>query len=154
MTRTLIAVLAVLALVIPLALAQAAEDKQPSAFLSPEDVVRIQMEALGNNDEPYANRGIEISFRFASPGNKRFTGPIDRFIAMVHGPVFAPMLNHKSAEYENLRVVGGRAQVDVVLLIEDDRYVGYRFGLSRQDEPSCDACWMTDSVVPFEVTGT
>ena len=127
---------------------------QPHASLPPETVVRIQMEALGNNDEPYADRGIEITWHFASPDNKIFTGPLDRFKAMIHGAVFEPMLNHKSVEYENLRMDGPRAEIDVIVLTRGNRYVGYRFGLSRHNTPACDACWMTDSVVPFKVTAS
>lgn len=160
MTRRLAwirAVIATVALLIgsaPLAptLSQALQDKQPNASLSPEAVVRIQMEALGRNDEPYADRGIEITWRFASPGNKVLTGPLERFKTMVRGPVYAPMLNYKSVKYENLQMLGARAQVDVIVRSRENRYFGYRFGLSRQDDPACDGCWMTDSVVPFEVT--
>ena len=135
-----------------LALSQGLEPLRAHPSLSPEMVVRIQIEALGNNDEPHADRGIEITWRFASPDNKVFTGPLERFIAMVHGPAYAPMLNHKSVEYENLVIDGEQAQLDVVVLTSDNRYVGYRFRLSRQKDPSCKGCWMTDSVLPFEVT--
>ena len=38
------------------------------------------------------------------------------------------------------------------MLTRENRYVGYRFGLSRQESRACDGCWMTDSVVPFEVS--
>ena len=151
------AVIAVLALLVVSAalapaLAQTSDGKQPDASLSPESVVRIQMEALGMNDEPYADRGIEITFRFASPRNKAFTGPLERFRTMIRGPVFAPMLNHKSVAYENLQIDGGRAQVDVIVLTREYGYIGYRFGLSQYNVPACEGCWMTDSVVPFEVT--
>src|SRR4051812_33213541 len=69
----------------------------PSPDLAPQDVVKTVMDALRNNDEK--DTGIRITFSFASPGNREFTGPIDRFIAMVKDPAYAPMLNHKSAEY-------------------------------------------------------
>ena len=63
---------------------------EPDPSLSPRDVVSIQIEALKNNDIPYKDRGIEVTFNFASPTNKRMTGPIERFKAMVHGPVYGP----------------------------------------------------------------
>ena len=56
---------------------------EPDPSLSPRDVVSIQIEALRNNDTPYENRGIEVAFNFASPTNKRITGPIERFAVMV-----------------------------------------------------------------------
>ena len=55
----------------------------PSPDLSPEDVVRIQVEALQRNDEPSPDAGIEAAFRFASPSNRRATGPLGRFSEMV-----------------------------------------------------------------------
>ncbi len=157
MTRSTAVVGALLALLVafaPLGPALSQEARTlPHASLAPEMVVRIQMEALGKNDEPHADRGIEITWRFASPDNKRFTGPLDRFKALIHGVAFEPMLTHISAEYENLRIDGPRAALDVIVLTRENRYQGYRFGLSRQTSPACDGCWMTDSVVPFEVTG-
>ena len=54
---------------------------KPDPSLSPQDVVSIQIEALRNNDTPYENRGIEVTFNFASPANKRITGPLERFTA-------------------------------------------------------------------------
>jgi len=42
---------------------------RPSVELEPQDVVKIVAEALSNNDEPYANAGIETTFSFASPAN-------------------------------------------------------------------------------------
>ena len=40
---------------------------EPDPSLSPQDVVSIQIEALRNNDTPYEDRGIEVTFNFASP---------------------------------------------------------------------------------------
>ena len=63
---------------------------EPHPALSPRDVVRIQIEALRKNDTPYENRGIEVTFNFASPANKRMTGPLERFKVMVHNPIYEP----------------------------------------------------------------
>ena len=54
-----------------------AEDLVPDPALTPEQVVRIQLEALRNNDA--GDRGIAVAFRFASPGNRQNTGPLPRF---------------------------------------------------------------------------
>ena len=56
---------------------------EPDPSLSPQDVVSIQIEALRNNDIPYADRGIEVTFNFTSPANKRVTGPLERFKEIV-----------------------------------------------------------------------
>ena len=127
------------------------DDAQPDPSLSPEEVVRIQVGALGENDNPTFDRGAEITFRFASPANKVLTGPIARFKIMVHSPNYEPMIDHRSARYENLVVDGDNAAIDVIVLSKDNAFLGYRFTLSRQRGGGCAGCWMTDSVVPFSV---
>ncbi len=124
---------------------------EPDPSLSPQDVVSIQIEALRNNDTPYEDRGIEVTFNFASPTNKRMTGPLERFKVMVRNPVYGPMINHRGAEYENVRVEGDFAQVDVILQSKDGQYLGYRFMLSRQHGNEYEGSWMTDAVYQFDV---
>ncbi len=124
---------------------------EPDPSLSPQDVVSIQIEALGNNDTPYENRGIEVTFNFASPANKRMTGPLERFKVMVRNPTYGPMIDHRSAKYENLVVEGESARIDVILISKENEYLGYRFFLSRQQGNEYEGSWMTDAVIPFDI---
>lgn len=117
---------------------------EPDPALSPEEVVKIQMEALKYNDE--TDKGIEITFRFASPGNKRFTGPLTRFTRMIKNDLYSPMLNHQSARYGTLERTGNYAAQRVTVIDSTGRAVIYVFALSKQDTPSCAGCWMTDGV--------
>ncbi len=123
----------------------------PDPSLSPEDVVSIQIEALQHNDTPHEDRGIEVTFNFASPTNKRVTGPLERFKVMVRSPVYGPMIDHRGAQYENVRVEGDLALVDVILLSNDGQDHGYRFRLSRQHGNEYEGSWMTDSVSRFNI---
>ncbi len=123
----------------------------PDPSLSPEDVVSIQIEALQHNDTPYEDRGIEVTFNFASPTNKRVTGPLERFKVMVRSPVYGPMIDHRGAQYENVRVEGDLALVDVILLSNDGQYHGYRFRLSRQHGNQYEGSWMIDAVSRFSI---
>lgn len=125
----------------------------PNRNLSPADVVRIQIRALGRNDMPHENAGIEIAFRFASPRNKLVTGPLPRFIQLVSNPVYRAMLDHRQAKYGPLQIEGVKATQPVILIASDGQRVGYLFTLSRQDGGACDGCWMTDGVMRFEVHG-
>lgn len=125
----------------------AAPELQPDPTYSPEEVVRIQTEALGNNDTPYADAGIEITFRFASPQNKLATGPLSHFVAIVRSPAYALMINHASAKFGSAHVEGDVAQVPVVLTAPNGDQAGYVFRLSRQSEAPYEQCWMTDGVV-------
>jgi hypothetical protein len=119
-------------------------DLQPDPELSPEEVVRIQVEALQNNDA--ADTGIEITFRFASPANKKATGPLFRFTQLVKNPVYRPMLNHKLAEYGPMEQDGDKATQQVTIVEQDGSATVYLFSLSRQSEPPCLGCWLTDRV--------
>ena len=124
---------------------------EPDPSLAPQDVVSIQIEALGNNDAPYKDRGLEVTFNFASPSNKRMTGPLARFKVLVRNPTYGPMIDHRGAKFENLVVEDDSAQIDVILLSQEGVYLGYRFFLSRQRGNEHEGSWMTDAVVPFDI---
>ncbi len=79
------------------------------------------------------------------------TGQLERFKAMVRNPVYGPMIDHRSAEYENVRVEGDLAQVDVILESKDGQYLGYRFELSRQHDNEFEGSWMTSAVSRFNI---
>ncbi len=70
---------------------------------------------------------------------------------MVHNPAYRPMLNHRGARYGKLKREGSHASQTVILKTRDDGRVGYLFQLSRQTEAPYQDCWMTDSVIRFEV---
>ena len=125
------------------------EELQPSPDLSPEEVVKIQVEALQHNDDD--DTGIEVTFRFASPANKQVTGPLMRFIHMVKNPAYRPMLNHKLAEYGSMEIDGDTASQRVTIIEPNGDATVYLFILSRQSEPPCQGCWMTDSVTVVPV---
>ncbi len=124
---------------------------EPDPSLAPQDVVSIQIEALGNNDAPYKDRGLEVTFNFASPANKRMTGPLARFKVMVRNPAYGPMIDHRGAKFENLVVEDDSARIDVILKSQEGVYLGYRFFLSRQHGNAYEGSWMTDAVVPFDI---
>ena len=126
-------------------------DATPSPALAPADVVQIVVEALGVNDQPYANAGAEVAFRFSSPDNRRTTGPLEKFIELVHNPVYSPVLNHIHARYGAIKVTENQASVPVIIVSQDAERHGYMFTLKRQIGGEFDKCWMTDSVLPFEI---
>jgi len=67
---------------------------KPNPNFNPIEVVSIQLEALKNNDTPYKNAGIEQTWEFAHPSNRKFTGPLDNFIIMMNSKAYSIMLNH------------------------------------------------------------
>lgn len=123
----------------------------PSADYSPRQVVRLVVEALARNDVPHADAGIAAVFRFASPANRRITGPLGRFTRMLHGQTYGPMLDHLAAAYGVLRIDGRYAVQPVIITTADGERAGYVFELSRQTRPPYAGVWMTDAVRRFEV---
>ena len=122
----------------------------PRPGLSPEEVIRIQLEALRHNDEN--DRGIEVAFRFASPANRANTGPLSRFIRMIKQGPYALMLDFRTARYGELELWGGRARQRVTLTSPRAR-ISYWFHLSRQTGAPCAGCWLTDAVYVERVEG-
>lgn len=121
----------------------------PHPDLTPRQVVVAQLEALQRNDDR-TDAGIATTFGFASEANRRATGPVARFAAMLRSTAYRPMLNHSSAQFGPTQVEGDVARTQVVLLGGDGRLVAYDFTLSR--DPAT-GCWLTDSVLlaPVEV---
>jgi hypothetical protein len=145
------ACLALAALVFAAAQAGPAPVPAPAARLGPADAVRLQLEALAHNDEPFPGAGIQATWAFASPANRAATGPLPHFRAMFEGRLYGPMVDHVAARYSAARRVGEHALVGVVLTASDGRERGYLFQLSRQDTEACRGCWMTDAVMPVPV---
>jgi hypothetical protein len=116
----------------------------PNTRLNPDQVVRIQLEALRTNDEN--DRGIEITFRFASPANKRSTGPLERFARMIKTTPYSWMINYHHVQFDPVIIEETRAVQRVTIIGEDYTTVSYIFHLSKQTEGSCRGCWMTDAV--------
>ena len=125
------------------------ENAYPEPELKPNDVVRLQLLAMQQNDD--SDFGIEVTFRFASPSNKIQTGPLKRFIRLVRNPSYLPLLNHTNATFLELTVEEDFAVQDVIITTSKGERIGYRFRLSIQKGTLYPGCWMTDSVVPFKV---
>lgn len=127
---------------------EAAASPRPSVNLEPQDVVKIVIHALSNNDEPYANAGIETTFSFASPANRVNTGPLDKFTLMVKGPPYGIMVDHAKSEFSEVFLDGNKAYQMVHLTAPDGRAVVFAFRLSKQLDGEFRNMWMTDAVWP------
>ena len=120
----------------------------PTPELDPSDVIRIQLDALRSN--AVGNEGIAITYRFASPDNRKVTGPLPRFVAMIRSPPYDRLLNHKRVEYGPVRIVNQKAYQPIVVTDAGGQNVGYLWVLSRQDSGKFKDCWMTDAVISTE----
>lgn len=119
----------------------------PSTEHTPEEVVRIVIDALRTND-PSDDAGIATVYRFASPGNRASTGPLPRFTRMIKLG-FSDMLEHHSSRYDEMRVVDDKALQAVWLTQRSGAEIGYLFQLGRQRGGKYDGMWMTEAVLPL-----
>ncbi len=119
----------------------------PDPAYTPEQAVDIQLEALADNDNPVKDAGIKTAYNFASPANRQATGPLPRFVRMVKGDRYAPMIDHVEAQVDPIERRGDRAEQQVRLTGPSGRTVTYRFGLSVCEEEPLAGCWLTDRVL-------
>ena len=121
---------------------------EPNAQLTPEQVVRIVIEALKTNDPSKDDDGIATVFEFASPGNKSSTGPLPRFTKMIKRG-FGHMLNHLDSEFGPMEIEEHIALQAVWLTTRSGQQVGYVFQIGKQVGGEFDNMWMTESVWPI-----
>lgn len=123
----------------------------PDPALSPEEVVVIHMDALQKNDPK--DNGISVAWGFASPRNREQTGPLERFMIMVHNENYRPLLNCR--RYEVRVHFQEKAKAEFFVLLEDKEGLIYSFmvGLSLQDNPPYENCWMIDAIIPMDLPG-
>ena len=124
-----------------------AELVKPTPEINPEEVVKIQLSSLMNNNEPYLNAGIEQTWEFAHPSNRAFTGPIQRFTQMMYAPSYAVMLDHKKHEIIEVKLDKNIAYFFIELTSIDGKMYGFRWTLEKvKDEGGFKDCWMTTAV--------
>ena len=122
----------------------------PNAKLTPADVVRIQVEALRDNDEK--DRGIWVAYNFASPGNRAYIGEMSEFADLVRSKSYAPMLHFRSYLASHVKTTGDEARQIVILVDAEGNEAAYLFVLVRQQGGACNGCWLTDGVIRLERT--
>ena len=60
-----------------------AELLNPNSTIKPKEVIKIQLNGLQNNDSKFKDSGIEQTWNFAHPNNKKVTGPLSKFKMML-----------------------------------------------------------------------
>ena len=88
----------------------------PNNSILPADVIKIQLNALMDNDSKFKDSGIEQTWNFAHPNNKKNTGPLPNFKMMIKGNSYKMLLNHLSHTITKLGSDDKWAQFEVVIL--------------------------------------
>jgi hypothetical protein len=137
---------------VALATISSAADRKPSPELSPEDVIRLQINAL-SAEGPLQTR-IQRCYEFASPANRLNTGPVKRFGEMIRQPKYAVLLDAKHVLVGRASVNGRQAHLLLSVVDSQGNLSLFRCLLSKQTLAKYIDCWMTDAVVRIgEVDG-
>ena len=124
-----------------------AELLKPTSDIKPTEVVKIQLLGLQKNDLGYKDSGIEQTWNFAHPNNKKVTGPLDKFKKMIKGESYQMMINHLSHTITKLGSSDKWAQFEVIILDKEKIYHKFNWQVEKYllDGPLKD-CWLTTMV--------
>ena len=124
-----------------------AELIKPNIEIEPDQVVKIQLNGLMNNDEPNPDYGIKQTWEFAHPVNKKYTGPLPKFINMLKGEGYKMLLNHLDSEIIEVFKSDSQYGFEVTILGKDKNYYRFRWIVEKYyEEGPLKDCWLTTSV--------
>ena len=119
----------------------------PKDSILPVEVVKIKLIGLMNNDKEYKDSGIEQTWIFAHPNNKKITGPLDNFKMMIKGETYQMMINHLSHTITQLGSSEKWAQFEVVILDKNKIYHKFNWQVEKYTEDGeLKNCWLTTMV--------
>ena len=120
---------------------------KPNNGIEPYQVVKIQLRSLKKNDDPFKNAGIEQTWEFAHPNNKKFTGPLENFKILLSSDSYKMLLNHIDHNIMELKTTDSAVFYEVTVLGEGKNYYKFRWIVEKYelDGPLKD-CWLTTGV--------
>ena len=124
-----------------------AEILKPNSNIKPSEVVKIQLLGLQKNNDVFEDSGIEQTWNFAHPNNKKATGPLDKFKKMIKSNNYQMMINHISHTITQIRGGDNWVQFEVIILDKNKIYHKFNWQVEKykEDGPLKD-CWLTTMV--------
>ena len=120
---------------------------KPRSDIKPAEVIKIQLNGLQKNDDNYKDSGIEQTWNFAHPSNKKNTGPLLNFKMMIKGRSYQMLLNHESHTITEIGSGDKWAQFEVVILDKEKIYHKFNWQVEKYtDEGPLKDCWLTTMV--------
>ena len=124
-----------------------AELLNPSSAITPKEVVKIQLSGLQQNDFEYKDSGIEQTWNFAHPNNKKVTGPLNNFKRMIKGDSYQMMIDHLSHTITEVGSSNKSAQFEVIILDKNKIYHKFNWQVEKYTiDGSLKDCWLTTMV--------
>ena len=131
-----------------------AEIIKPSKEIDPGQVIKIQLTALMKNDNPYKDRGIIQTWKFAHPNNQKITGPFEKFKNMIKTDSYSMLINHSNHEILEVYMSSEIATFEVTVLDNEKKYYKFKWQVEKYDrEGQLKDCWLTTAVsqpIPLE----
>ena len=119
----------------------------PDKNIKPKEVVKIQLTGLQQNDLNYQDSGIEQTWNFAHPNNKKVTGPLNNFKRMLKGNSYQMMVDHLSHTITELRSNDKLAQFEVIILDKNKIYHKFNWQVEKYIlDGELKDCWLTTMV--------
>ena len=120
---------------------------KPKKDILPSEVVKIQLTGLQNNDSHFKDGGIEQTWNFAHPNNKRVTGPLDNFKRMIKSDSYQMMIDHLSHTITEVGSSDKWAQFEVIILDKNKIYHKFNWQVEKYTiDGTLKDCWMTTMV--------
>ena len=120
---------------------------KPRSDINPDQVIKIQLKGLQVNDLNYKDSGIEQTWNFAHPNNKKVTGPLPNFKKMIKGKSYEMMIDHISHTIKQLGKGDKWAQFEVIILDKDKIYHKFNWQVEKYtEEGPLKDCWLTTMV--------
>ena len=120
---------------------------KPNSEIGPNQVVKIQLNGLMKNDEPNLNNGIKQTWEFAHPSNKKYTGPLSKFITLLKGQNYKMLINHLDNEIIEIFKTSNKYGFEVTILSNDKNYYKFQWIVEKYyEEGPLKDCWLTISV--------
>ena len=121
-----------------------ADTLKPSAKIEPKQVIKIQLLALMQNDNPYKDRGIIQTWEFAHPNNQKATGPLERFKNMIKTDSYSMLLNHSNHEILEVYMSNKVATFEVTVMDKGKKYYKFKWQVEKYNEEGVlKDCWLT-----------
>tara|TARA_B100000767_G_scaffold192889_1_gene180043 strand:- start:359 stop:859 length:501 start_codon:yes stop_codon:yes gene_type:complete len=117
---------------------------KPNNGIEPYQVVKIQLRSLKKNDKPSKDNGIEQTWEFAHPNNKKNTGPLSKFKIMLKGASYEMLLNHLEHEVFEVQLTDNIASYEVTILDKSKKYYKFKWIVEKHiKEGPLKDCWLT-----------
>mgnify|MGYP001261101652 FL=1 len=124
-----------------------ADLQAPNNLIMPNEVIKIQLVGLMNNDKNFKDSGIEQTWNFAHPENKKYTGPLPHFKMMIKGKSYQMLLNHLSHTITEVGRSDKWAQFEVIILDKEKIYHKFNWQVEKYtEEGPLKDCWLTTMV--------